>query len=198
MAWMAKAVEVSGGVGRVAILLSVAALVGSAVAILFGYLRPGLVYVTAGMVVGAQLAFAWATPESSGLPGTWWAWQLMIPVCVLICAAQPLPAAVPARAVALAAYTVLRLSPASGPEHGIRATVSDLSCSCLYAVVALVTVPASRRTAEVSDATNRARLGAVSARRGAGAGHRRRLRIRHRPGQIRKAGLPLLDPGADR
>ena len=115
MAWMAQAVEVSGGVGRVAILLSVAALVGSAIAILFGYLRPGLVYVTAGMVVGAQLAFAWATPESSGLPGTWWAWQLMIPVCVLICAAQPLPAAVPARAVALAAYTVLQLSPAGGP-----------------------------------------------------------------------------------
>ena len=82
------------GCRSVAILLSVAALVGSAVAILFGYLRPGLVYVTAGMVVGAQLAFAWATPESSGLPGTWWAWQLMIPVCVLIFAAQPLPAAV--------------------------------------------------------------------------------------------------------
>ena len=94
-----------GGVGCVAILLSVAALVGSAVAILFGYLRPGQVYVTAGMVVGTQLAFAWATPESSGLPGTWWAWQLMIPVCVLICAALPLPAAVRARAVALAAYT---------------------------------------------------------------------------------------------
>lgn len=74
---------------------------------------------------------------------------------MLICAALPLPAAVPARAVALAAYTVLRLSPASGPEHGIRATVSDLSCSCLYAVVALVTVPAWRRTAEVSDATQR-------------------------------------------
>jgi signal transduction histidine kinase len=158
MAWIAQAFEVSGGVGRAAIVLSVAALVGSAVAILFGFLGPGLVYVTAGVVVGAQLAFAWATPDSSGLPGTWWAWQLMIPVCVLICAALRLRAAVPVLAVALTAYTVLRLSPASGPGHGIHATVSDLSCSCLFAVVVFVTVPAWRRTAEVSDAANRARI----------------------------------------
>ena len=158
MAWIAQAFEVSGGVGRAAIVLSVAALVGSAVAILFGFLGPGLVYVTAGVVVGAQLAFAWATPDTSGLPGTWWAWQLMIPVCVLICAALRLRAAVPVLAVALTAYTVLRLSPASGPGHGIHATVSDLSCFCLFAVVVFVTVPAWRRTAEVSDAANRARI----------------------------------------
>src|SRR5664279_3793407 len=158
MAWMAQAFEVSGGVGRAAIVLSVAALVGSAVAILFGFLGPGLVYVTAGVVVGALLAFAWATPDSSGLPGTWWAWQLMIPVCVLICAALRLRAAVPVLAVALTAYTVLRLSPASGPGHGIHATVSDLSCFCLFAVGVFVTVPAWRRTAEVSDAANRARI----------------------------------------
>jgi hypothetical protein len=90
MAWVSQAFEVAGGVGRAAIVLAVAALAGSALAILFGFLRPAVVYVTAAAVVGAQLVFAWAAPDSSALPGTWWAWQLMIPVCVLICAALPL------------------------------------------------------------------------------------------------------------
>ena len=157
MAWMSQAFEVAGGVGRAAIVLAVAALAGSALAILFGFLRPVVVYVTAAAVVGAQLVFAWAAPDSSALPGTWWAWQLMIPVCVLICAALPLSRAVPSLVVVLAAYAGLRLAPASGPGHGIHGTISDLSCFGLFAVVVFMTVPAWRRTAEVSDAANRAR-----------------------------------------
>jgi hypothetical protein len=43
MAWMSQAFEVSGGVGRAAILRAVVALAGSALAILFGFLRPALV-----------------------------------------------------------------------------------------------------------------------------------------------------------
>src|SRR5664279_1960938 len=157
MAWISQAFEVSGGIGKAAIVVAVATLAGSALPILLGWLQPALVYAVAGVLVAAQLIFAVAAPDSSALPGTWWAWQLMIPVCVLTCAALPLPRAIPVLVVVLTVYAGLRLSPASGPGHGVHATVSDLSCFGLFAVVVFMTVPAWRRTAEVSDSANRAR-----------------------------------------
>ena len=58
MAWMSQAFEVAGGVGRAAIVLAVAALAGSALAILFGFLRPAVVYVTAAPWSGRS----WSSP----------------------------------------------------------------------------------------------------------------------------------------
>lgn len=177
MAWMSQAFEVSDGVGRLTIVLAVAALVGSALSVLFGYLRPSLVYATASLVVAAQLVFAWVCPDSSALTGTWWGWQLMIPVCVLIGAALPVRRAVPVLTVVLALYAGLRLSLASGPGHGVHAAISELSISGMFAVVVALTVPVWRRTAEVADAANKARTRSHAVTEAARASDRQRRAV---------------------
>src|SRR5664280_2819937 len=158
MQWLSQAFGVSGGIGRAAIVVAVGALGLSAVLILFGFLGPALVYLTVGAVAGAQLVFVWAEPDASALPGTWWAWQLMIPVSILVCAGLP-------------------LSPGTGPGHGLQATISDLSCFVLFAVMVLVTVGAWRRTAEMSDEATLSRNRSHAATESVRAGDRQRRAV---------------------
>jgi len=177
MQWLSQAFGVSGGIGRAAIVVAVGALGCSAVLILFGFLGPALVYLTVGAVAGAQLVFVWAEPDASALPGTWWAWQLMIPTSILVCAGLPLSRAAPALAVLLTGYAGLRLSPGTGPGHGPQATISDLSCFVLFAVMVLVTVRAWRRTAEMSDEATLSRNRSHAATESARAGDRQRRAV---------------------
>jgi len=177
MQWLSQAFGVSGWIGRAAIVVAVGALGSSAVLILFGFLGPALVYVTVGAIAGAQVVFVCAEPDASALPGTWWAWQLMIPASILVCAGLPLRRAAPALAVLLAGYAALRLSPVTGPGHGVHATISDLSCFVLFAVMVLVTVRAWRRTAEMSDEATGSRNRSHAATETARAGDRQRRAV---------------------
>ncbi len=175
--WLSQAFGVSGGIGRAAIVVAVGALACSAVLILFGCLGPTLVYVTVVAVAGAQVVFAWAAPSASSLPEVWWAWQLMIPVCILVCVGLPLSRAAPVLAVLLTGYAGLRLSSATGPGHGVQAAISDLSCYVVFAVMVLVAIPAWRRTAEMSDEATRARNRSHALTETARAGDRQRRAV---------------------
>ena len=86
LAGISRSFAISGGIGHAAILLAIAALAGSAALVLLGVRTPAVVYVTCGLVMCAQVVFAAAITDPSALPDTWWAWQLMVPVCVLVCA----------------------------------------------------------------------------------------------------------------
>lgn len=196
---------VTGVVGVSAVVGAVVALAAAALVMVFGVVTPFVVYLTVGTVVGAQVVAAAAPTNAAALPETWWAWQLMIPTCVLVAGRFPIARALPLLGISLGVYTWLRLSPLSGPGHGWHATVSDLSIYVAFSVFVILWVPAWRRTADVADAAAAGRCRSHAATEAARAADRQRraaARLLHDEviHSLRAISLPpgAIDPAAVR
>jgi len=173
--WFGQTVAVTGGVGVAAIAAAVTALTGAAFILLVsGTVKPLVVYLTVGTVAAAQVVVGLVASNSAALPESWWAWQLMIPACVLISGLLPVARAIPLLVAVLGVYARLRLSPLSGPGHGWHATVSDLSIFLVFSVFVALWVPAWRRTADVADDAADARMRSHAATEAARAADRQR------------------------
>lgn len=172
--WFGQTLAVTGWVGLAAMAGAVAALATAALVMVIGMSRPFVVYLTAGTVVAAQFVVALTATDSAALPETWWAWQLMIPTCVLISGLLPVTRAIPVLVLLMGAYAWLRLSPMSGPGHGWHAAISDLSIFVVFSVFVSLWVPAWRRTADVADAAAAASYRSHAATEAARAADRQR------------------------
>jgi len=166
--------QVAGAPGRVALLIGPAAIAGCAALVLFGYAVTVLIYLTVGVFLSAQVLFALTVPDPAALPEVWWAWQLMVPVGVLIAGTLPTSRAIPTLAVVATSIAVLRLSPVSGPGHGLPSAVNDVALFLLIATLAAVAVPAWRVTAQAADDAASARAEAHARTERARAADRQR------------------------
>ena len=149
--------QATGSWGKVGLVVGIGTLAGAAILLMSGLRPTWLTYTAAVAMMGAQILVAVDTDDSSKLPDIWWAWQLVIPVCVLIAGTLPLRELIPSLGCVIVIYAAIRLSPASGPSFGPLTVVSDVSFFALFAVVTAVAAPAWRRTAQVTDGAARAR-----------------------------------------
>lgn len=149
--FLTSTVEATTTAGAVAVLVGTGALLWSAVMIALGRRSPWVVYPTVTILLGAQFVVVAAVTDPGRMPSVWWAWQLMVPVFVLVVGVLPARSATWVVAVAGAGYLAVRTAPASGASAGWHSAVSELSLALVFVVLTVVFVPAWRQTAAIAD-----------------------------------------------
>ena len=149
--FLTSTVEATTTAGAVAVLVGTGALLWSAVMIALGRRSPWVVYPTVTILLGAQFVVVAAVTDPGRMPSVWWAWQLMVPVFVLVVGVLPARSATWVVAVAGAGYPGRADGPASGASAGWHSAVSELSLALVFVVLTVVFVPAWRQTAAIAD-----------------------------------------------
>lgn len=137
--------------GGLAMITGTVALLAAGAVVAAGHRSPWIAAVTVSVMLAAQALVVTHVADPAALPPVWWAWQLMVPVFVLIVGLLPTRIAAFTVTGAAAAYLAIRTAPAAGGWPAWSAAVSELTMGLVFVGLSLIFIPAWRGTAVIAD-----------------------------------------------